>query len=93
MGKRFPFGTPECHIRGGHFLTLKAAAVTLWNTQRLPFEMIYQVLMAIEPCPCYRRLFVQAPQWKYIYDQSSLLAAQEQTTTPTRNTVTYTVEV
>ena len=49
--------------------------------------------MAIEPCPCYRRLFVQAPQWKYIYDQSSLLAAQEQTTTPTRNTVTYTVEV
>ena len=34
----------ECHIRGGHFLTLKAAAVTLWKTQRLPFEIVYQVL-------------------------------------------------
>ena len=42
MGKTIP-------IRGGHFLTLKATAVIIWKTQRLPFEMVHQVLMAIEP--------------------------------------------
>ena len=40
--------TDECHNRGGHFLTLKAAAVTLWKTYCLPTDMVHQVLMAVE---------------------------------------------
>ena len=30
--------------------------------------MIHQILAAVEPRPCYRRLVVSATQWRYVYD-------------------------
>ena len=73
MEKHFPYGTDERHLRGGHFLARKAAAITLWKTKPLPMEMMHQIPMACEPSPCFRRLFVSPPQWKYVYQKGSLL--------------------
>ena len=68
-------------VRGGHFLLLKAAGLTLWKLQRLPIEMVEKILLAIEPTSCYHRLFIQRPEWQYVYyksdEQSSLLVTEE----------------
>ena len=71
MKKRFPNGSSERHMRGGHFVVITVAAISLCRLQRLPYEMVEQILLAIELNPCYRRLFVQRPQWKYIYEKYS----------------------
>ena len=75
IGKRFPSTeNTEFYTKAGHFLLLKAAGVSLWKLQCLPYEMLEHILLAIEPNACHRQLFVQRPEWQYVYEQSSLLA-------------------
>ena len=80
--KQFPNSDDtNCVVRGGHFILLKAAGVTLWKLQRLPIEIVENILLAIQPTSCYHRLFIDKPEWQYAYDgsdeQSSLLATKE----------------
>ena len=76
MSKTFPSDFAEGHIRSGHFFLLKTAAICLWKTERLPIEVIEQILLAVEPAPCYRRLFLKEQEWRFVFDQSSLIASQ-----------------
>lgn len=73
MEKHFPEGTNERHLRGGNFLTVKAAAIVLCKTKHLLMEVMVRILMDCESIPCYRRFFVSATQWKYAYEHGSLL--------------------
>ena len=73
--KTFPPGFTEGQTKSGHFFLLKTAAICLWKTERLPVEIIEQILLAVEPAPCYRRLFLERSLWRYVFDQGSLVAS------------------
>ena len=75
MKKTFLSDFAEGRMKSRHFFLLKTAAICLWKTERLPVEMIQQILLAVEPAPCYCRLFLDQSQWRYVFDQGSSVAS------------------
>ncbi|KAK0511267.1 hypothetical protein JMJ35_005840 [Cladonia borealis] len=73
MKKTFSSDFAEGHIKKGHFFLLKTAAICLWKTEHLPVHIIQQILLAIKPAPCYRQLFLEQSQWRYVFDQETMI--------------------